>query len=271
MDAMYDDIVEFAELKEFMAMKLKNYSSGMQVRLAFSVAIRAKTEILVVDEVLAVGDAAFQRKCFDYFMNLKKNHQTVVLVTHDMGAIRQYCDRAILIEEGRIKTTGTAEKVAQAYQKMFSDEDSSKKTKSTKGESSRWGNGKMLALAPKVMVSDTDITIETSYEVKVDLDSVIVGFSLYGRGGQNILEENTKNMKKKVGPLHRGQVVNYIWQFPNILATGEYELSVACCDESATEFYDWLNKASTFSVQKEHATSGVVSPPVELQIPKEGR
>jgi len=89
-DKMYEDIVEFAELRNFMSMKLKNYSSGMQVRLAFSVAIRARSEILVVDEVLAVGDAAFQRKCFDYFMELKKQEQTVVLVTHDMGAVRQY-------------------------------------------------------------------------------------------------------------------------------------------------------------------------------------
>src|ERR1700743_1615739 len=88
--AMYQDIVDFAELERFMDQKLKNYSSGMQVRLAFSISIRARTDILILDEVLAVGDAAFQKKCFDYFMSLKKEHRTVVLVTHDMGAVRQY-------------------------------------------------------------------------------------------------------------------------------------------------------------------------------------
>lgn len=102
MQRMYKDIVEFAELEQFMDVKLKNYSSGMQVRLAFSVAIRAESEILIIDEVLAVGDAAFQRKCYDYFMDLKKKNCTVVLVTHDMGAVRQYCDRAILINGSSI-------------------------------------------------------------------------------------------------------------------------------------------------------------------------
>ena len=84
-----NEIVDFAELHEFMEEKLKNYSSGMQVRLAFSVAIQTNADILVLDEVLAVGDAAFQQKCFDYFEDLKNNKQTVVFVTHDMGAVRR--------------------------------------------------------------------------------------------------------------------------------------------------------------------------------------
>ncbi len=87
-DAMYDDIVEFAELSEFMNQKLKNYSSGMQVRLAFSVAIKAQGDILILDEVLAVGDEAFQRKCNDYFLERKKSGKTTILVTHDMGAVK---------------------------------------------------------------------------------------------------------------------------------------------------------------------------------------
>ncbi|WP_277291308.1 ABC transporter ATP-binding protein, partial [Streptococcus orisratti] len=105
-DAMYDDIVEFAELKEFMNQKLKNYSSGMQVRLAFSVAIKAQGDILILDEVLAVGDEAFQRKCNDYFMERKKSGKTTILVTHDMGAVKKYCNRAVLIENGLVKAYG---------------------------------------------------------------------------------------------------------------------------------------------------------------------
>ena len=88
--AMYDDIVEFAELEEFMDQKLKNYSSGMQVRLAFSVAIKAQGDILVLDEVLAVGDEAFQRKCDDYFTKVKKDpNKTVILVTHSMDSVKE--------------------------------------------------------------------------------------------------------------------------------------------------------------------------------------
>lgn len=114
MDAMYDEIVDFAELRDFMDQKLKNYSSGMQVRLAFSIAIRAKGDILILDEVLAVGDAAFQDKCNRYFQSLH-GEQTVVLVTHSMENVRQYCDRAILIQDGRIVKDGDPNEVAEEY------------------------------------------------------------------------------------------------------------------------------------------------------------
>lgn len=117
-DEMYDEIVDFAELKDFMDQKLKNYSSGMQVRLAFSIAIRARGDILILDEVLAVGDAAFQQKCNDYFASLHGN-QTVVLVTHSMENVRKFCDRAILIEDGKIKCEGDPEKVADEYMSLW--------------------------------------------------------------------------------------------------------------------------------------------------------
>ena len=117
-DEMYDEIVEFAELKDFMDQKLKNYSSGMQVRLAFSIAIRARGDILILDEVLAVGDAAFQQKCNDYFASLHGN-QTVVLVTHSMENVRKFCDRAILIEDGKIRCEGLPNKVADEYMNLW--------------------------------------------------------------------------------------------------------------------------------------------------------
>lgn len=118
MDAMYDEIVRFAELEQFMDAKLKNYSSGMQVRLAFSIAIRAKGDILILDEVLAVGDAEFQQKCNDYFASLH-GEQTVILVTHSMENVRKFCDRAILIEDGKVATAGNPEKVAKAYEALW--------------------------------------------------------------------------------------------------------------------------------------------------------
>lgn len=120
MDAMYQEIVEFAELEPFMDAKLKNYSSGMQVRLAFSIAIRAKGDILILDEVLAVGDAAFQEKCNNYFASLKGSKQTVILVTHSMENVRRFCNRAILIENGKIATEGDPETVAKAYEGLWS-------------------------------------------------------------------------------------------------------------------------------------------------------
>lgn len=118
MKAMYDEIVDFAELRDFMDQKLKNYSSGMQVRLAFSIAIRAQGDILVLDEVLAVGDAEFQKKCNDYFKSLRGN-QTVVLVTHSMENVTRFCDRAILLEQGKIACEGDPKMVAEAYKDLW--------------------------------------------------------------------------------------------------------------------------------------------------------
>jgi len=117
---MYGDIVAFAELEGFMDQKLKNYSSGMQVRLAFSIAIKAEGDILILDEVLAVGDEAFQRKCNDYFERIKQDEsKTVILVTHGMEAVRSYCNRAILIESGEITLEGDPDAVASAYSRQF--------------------------------------------------------------------------------------------------------------------------------------------------------
>ena len=111
-DAMYDDIVDFAELGDFMEQKLKNYSSGMQVRLAFSVAIKSQGDILVLDEVLAVGDEAFQKKCQDFFFDAKREKKTIILVTHSMNDVRKYCNKAMLIENGHITKFGKPDEVA---------------------------------------------------------------------------------------------------------------------------------------------------------------
>ena len=115
MAAMYEDIVEFAELEQFMDLKLKNYSSGMQVRLAFSLAVRTDPDILLIDEVLAVGDAGFQQKCFNYFYDLKQSDKTVIFVSHDMDAVQRYCDRVIYIEEGIVRDEGDTGKVVSTY------------------------------------------------------------------------------------------------------------------------------------------------------------
>ena len=118
MEAMYDDIVSFAEIGDFMEEKLKNYSSGMQVRLAFSIAIKAEGDILLLDEVLAVGDEAFQQKCFSYFEKLKAQKKTVILVTHDMAIVKRFCTRAMLIVDGKITDIGDPERISDSYSKL---------------------------------------------------------------------------------------------------------------------------------------------------------
>jgi ABC-type polysaccharide/polyol phosphate transport system ATPase subunit len=116
--ARFDSIIEFAELEDFLDMRLKNYSSGMTVRLAFSVAIQVDAEILLIDEVLAVGDASFQQKCFDEFQRLKREGRTILFVTHDMNAVERFCHRAMLLEKGRMVAIGEPASIARRYNEL---------------------------------------------------------------------------------------------------------------------------------------------------------
>ncbi len=179
-DGMYDDIVEFAELKEFMNQKLKNYSSGMQVRLAFSVAIKAQGDILILDEVLAVGDEAFQRKCNDYFMERKKSGKTTILVTHDMGAVKKYCNKAVLIEYGLVKALGNPENVANQYsmdntaplhQEM--DEETASTEDTGAEEVALVRDFQLKLLSPNQMTPNDDIQFQIEYDVLEDIDTYI--------------------------------------------------------------------------------------------------
>jgi ABC-2 type transport system ATP-binding protein len=119
----FDSVIDFAELRDFTDLKLKNYSSGMMVRLAFSVMIQVDAEILLIDEVLAVGDASFQQKCFEEFERIKRSQSTVLFVTHDMGSVQRFCDRALLLENGKVVELGDPEHVGNRYLELnFSEQ-----------------------------------------------------------------------------------------------------------------------------------------------------
>lgn len=176
-NAMYDDIVDFAELHDFMNQKLKNYSSGMQVRLAFSVAIKAQGDVLILDEVLAVGDEAFQRKCNDYFMERKDSGKTTILVTHDMGAVKKYCNRAVLIEDGLVEAYGEPFDVANQYSVDNTEtkeelQDSEKVAISDIVQQLRVNLTSKQRITPKEIIS-----FEVSYEVLRD-EPTYIAFSL---------------------------------------------------------------------------------------------
>jgi ABC-type polysaccharide/polyol phosphate transport system ATPase subunit len=115
LEARFDDIVAFAELERFLDQKLKNYSSGMQVRLAYSIAIQVDFDVLLLDEVLAVGDQAFQAKCFATFDRMREAGKTIVFVSHDLDAVARFCDRALLLRDGRVEAIGSAREVVESY------------------------------------------------------------------------------------------------------------------------------------------------------------
>jgi len=177
-DAMYDDIVDFAELHDFMNQKLKNYSSGMQVRLAFSVAIKAQGDILILDEVLAVGDEAFQRKCNDYFQERKKSGKTTILVTHDMGAVKKYCNKAVLIENGLVKAIGDPFDVSDQY--SFDNLESSSHPNGNEDEGIVTAEVKDFTarlLSPKKVTPDDEVVIEFSFDLLDESVNPHIAFS----------------------------------------------------------------------------------------------
>ncbi|KXT84096.1 ABC transporter ATP-binding protein [Streptococcus panodentis] len=175
-DAMYDDIVEFAELEEFMNQKLKNYSSGMQVRLAFSVAIKAQGDILILDEVLAVGDEAFQRKCNDYFKERKDSGKTTILVTHDMGAVKKYCNKAVLIENGLVKVVGNPDDVANQYSFDNAVQPIKENSDSSEGDQKQEAlveNFEVKLLSPSQITPDDELEFEFTFNQLQDVESHI--------------------------------------------------------------------------------------------------
>lgn len=271
-DEMYDEIVRFAELEEFMDQKLKNYSSGMQVRLAFSVATRAKADILLVDEVLAVGDADFQRKCFNYFKSLKKNKKTVVFVSHDMNAVREYCDRAVLIEKSRIIRSGRVAEVASAYTKMFIQDASDANTEE-KIERKRWGDGSVkishVNIAPATATEKDDtITLSCQVKVKDKTNKPIFGFTVKNGVGTEMLGSNSRLVHAPEKDYAVGETITITWKIPNILNDGDYSVDMTVIDGDSFSEYDWWEDAASFNVVRDEHTAYVVEPSVTLDIRK---
>ncbi len=262
MKKVYQDIVDFAELEKFMDQKLKNYSSGMQVRLAFSVAIRAKSDILLLDEVLAVGDADFQRKCFNYFRTLKRNGKTVVLVTHDMNAVREYCDRAMLIEKSRVMLIGDNEKVSEEYTKLFQKEEASEGVSTTKN---RRGNRELEVQKPKVFLSKDSIKVEVPIRARADVKDPVFGFKIKNSAGQGIVGTNNRIKKQRIESITKGTTLHCSWEFENLLNPGDYFLDTAVLSNDNLSPYDIWNEAYSFRVNKEESTPYPVTPSIKLK------
>ncbi len=238
MEAMYDDIVEFAEIEEHMDKKLKNYSSGMQVRLAFSIAIKAKNDILIFDEVLAVGDEAFQKKCMAIFREYRKNKQTVVLVTHSMDNVTTLCSRALMLEDGKIVASGDVKKVAEAYQKSNLPLDSTIDEKMSKKANQKVinisGNSKAYKIGETMK-----ITLSWPRSEKVSW----LGVSIVGVNGEYVFGTNTGETKIT------GNSINYDVNLN--LGPGDYYLTAAIKDPEDNLIGSYENIAD-FSVYSDY-------------------
>jgi ABC-2 type transport system ATP-binding protein len=246
MEEMYGDIVDFAELHDFMEERLKNYSSGMQVRLAFSIAIRAETDILILDEVLAVGDEAFQKKCNDYFQELKKKQKTVILVTHSMEAVNRFCDRALLLEKGLVKAIGSPKEVSSQYSL-----DNLRPMNLPKGNNMHLSEAvktlDVVPLSPTRLTNDDDFEFEIKYELNQDIE-VDLGISIM-RQGKSVIEHNTTKLKigsKKDTPY----AIRY--RLPlDIFVAGPLDVDAAIFGRKEFDLIGFNTNACSFMVESE--------------------
>lgn len=258
--AMYKDIVEFAELERFMDQKLKNYSSGMQVRLAFSIAIKAEADILLIDEVLAVGDKNFQEKCFAYFNKLKRSDKTVVFVTHDMASVERFCSRVLVIDNDipnpEVVDVPTA---IVTYNRL------NYKPIESKGITNVTNNSKISLKKVEFINEKGKMTQFFEHNEKLTArlylssnlkqkEKIVIGLAFYDSDGVNIAGPNSKSLDLTSDM----KVVEYqINKIP--FTSGEYNLTVGIFDGDNTKQYDFLDKAGSFFVNSTKPVYGKVS------------
>jgi ABC-2 type transport system ATP-binding protein len=246
-DEMYDDIVDFAELGMFMDQKLKNYSSGMQVRLAFSVAIRAQGDILILDEVLAVGDEAFQRKCYNYFAKLKRDKKTVILVTHSMDSVQQFCNRAIFINDGNLEIDGDPSTVAQAYRELLSEK--------VMTEDNKVVTRKDVGVRIDTEVLDQTINFDIEFDVKNDLDDPVLTFVIRSASGEWVYRyaSDDKNNHDMV-EMRKGDTRRLHLEVRNIFPNGVFLTWVSVKKRDRTVTYADFEDISQFEIVSKDVT-----------------
>ncbi|MGV9002161.1 MAG: polysaccharide ABC transporter ATP-binding protein [Candidatus Saccharimonadaceae bacterium] len=264
--AMYKDIVDFAELHDFMEERLKNYSSGMQVRLAFSIAIKAQGDILLLDEVLAVGDAAFQQKCTDYFEEIKNSDKTVILVTHSMESVERFCNKAVLIENGLVKVLGNPDEVAKQY---TLDNLNAETTNVTNKSENLTLNKEIKSLAvklrsDKMTSSKSNLEFDVEYALNEDIE-VDLGISILYQN-LSIIEHNTTKLKidNSVGKKH---TLRYSFPLEN-LNSGRYEITLAIFEKSEFKLIGFTPKPTAFVVEniRDDSVGGILSKTGEWRV-----
>lgn len=246
---IYDEIVDFAELHEFMDQKLKNYSSGMQVRLAFSIAIQSKSDILLFDEVLAVGDASFQRKCFDKFEEYKSQKKTVILVSHNMADVRKFCTNALLIADGKIVDYGDPRNIAMKYEELNQksiDAETRARNKQVKGNI----DIKLINTSSSLTsfaVGD-ELEVEMSWPESLDVKNV--GIAIMKESGEYMYGRNT--FKTKLRSIEKKHSIRYKVKLD--FGYGRYYLSCGLFGEKRSDVLEFLARGPSFIVKEVHDT-----------------
>ena len=272
--ARFPQIVEFAELEQFVDLKLKNYSSGMQVRLGFAAAIQADAEVLLVDEVLAVGDARFQQKCFDTFRQFKREGRTVVYVTHDLDTVERFCDRAMWLEGGSVAAVGAPHEVIRAYRQR--DIEMAQAARHARAQTAmRWGDGAAEIVEAwiedaagrrqDVLSQAEPVTFKARARFSEPMEDPILGVTFKSEDGKAVFITNTLFDRVVTGSFEAGDEVVYSLRFALHFGDGEYSASPAIAHDD-TRMADWREDLVTFRVQGERHTGGSVDLPHETEV-----
>jgi ABC-type polysaccharide/polyol phosphate transport system ATPase subunit len=266
-----DSVIEFAELQEFRDLKLKNYSSGMQVRLAFSVAIQVDADILMIDEVLAVGDANFQQKCFDVFNNLRDQGKTIILVTHDMTAMQRFCHRAMLMERGDQLYVGEAHEVADRYLEL----NFGREADGAEGGHTGDGDARVLELWLENATGErltsaaqhSPITIKARVRFMVDVADPSSSLYIYNEEHRAVTIASTLNENDRTGEFRAGEEVVFSFAFDNVLAPGRYSPVVELAHRgSGLDVIDRYASSFSFIVTGAAALGGIIDLPVRSSM-----
>ena len=274
--ARFDTILAFAELEEFVDLKLKNYSSGMYVRLAFATAVQVDADILIIDEVLAVGDAAFQQKCFDEFTRLKAAGRTILFVTHDMGAVERFCDRAMLIEAGSVVEIGEPASIARAYNRLnFGRERQEPVGSNAAVERLRSApQAEILSAWFESVGGEVVVTanqgepcvLRMDVRFHAEVENPLFAMTLMDQASHAVFTSNTDAQQIATGSFDAGATASIRVQFDNYLAPGRYTLiaSVARAGFGA-DVLD-AHMRSTIIVLAERPAGALVDLPNTLEI-----
>jgi ABC-type polysaccharide/polyol phosphate transport system ATPase subunit len=273
--ARYERVIEFAELAEFQDLKLKNYSSGMHVRLAFSVAIQVDADILLIDEVLAVGDAGFQQKCFDVFNRMRDEGRTIVFVTHDMSAVNRFCHRAMLLERGKVLAIGDPSLVADKYletsfgrQVGYTDaaegiahvgDGAARVTDVWLGEDAAERRATCPQSAP--------LTLKALVTFNATVRDPAMTVAIRNDQQQPVIVATTAREHERSGIFEPGDQAVFTFSFHNMLAPGRYEPSFTVSHRGGgLDVIDRYEGRFSFVVTGSVASGGMLEVPVETEI-----
>jgi ABC-type polysaccharide/polyol phosphate transport system ATPase subunit len=289
--ARYDRIIDFAELREFADLKLKNYSSGMLVRLAFSVMIQVDADILLIDEVLAVGDAAFQQKCYDEFARIRRSGTTVLFVTHDMNAVQRFCDRAVLLEHGRPVELGSPERVGDRYLELNFSRDARDAEAREAGDATaraptahrgadadpvRLGDGRAEIVEAwfedeqgeraEVLRARQPCSFRARVRVNKRLEDPLVGVNFQNSSGEHVWGAN--NLKAEPSGVYEpGDEFTFALRFTNLLAPDRYWVTPAVAkSDGGLVWHDRRPHFASVMVTATNPPEGLVDLPFEIDV-----